>query len=128
MFGIALEQYREWEQICEKATKGPWAVKQDRPIWRPGNYVVSEATHEVICAEQDASIRTDDAVFIATSRTAFPNLLALYEESARQIEEMKEALYFYATATPSELEDDNGRRAEKIMIKNIDWRRLTRKN
>lgn len=65
-------------EICEAATAGPWIPGNGYEQSMRGNYVFSEETGEVVCAEQDETdtvLRTEDARFIAAARTGWPTAI-----------------------------------------------------
>lgn len=111
MPNITLESYRKWVQLCADATPGPWETGAGYEQSERGNYVRSSKTGHIVCAEQDQTdcvLRTQDAAFIAASRSALPRLLAHYELGQFEIERLRAALRFYAGASDIVLASDSG--------------------
>ncbi len=64
-------ELREWEALCQKATKGPWELEDS-----DGIHAIPTDRMIVSYAEDCAFIEEADARFCAAARTAMPKLIA----------------------------------------------------
>jgi hypothetical protein len=65
-------------RICAEATVGPWTVGSGYEQSDRGNYVASDKTGVVVCAEQDGTdcvLRDGDARFISEARTGWEHAI-----------------------------------------------------
>lgn len=98
----------ETQEVCDKATPGPWtqADKNNTGAWwgrvpdnAPEAVVIagepegSYDTPYAICCTNDDGLATEnevyDAAFIAAARTALPRALQIIREQAEEIQKLK---------------------------------------
>jgi len=70
---ITDERLQEWKGLCEKATEGPWEL-DDRHVMHHREHLL---LHPADCYDDwYVDFTTEDCEFIATARTAMPELIA----------------------------------------------------
>lgn len=100
---ITTEQLAEWKKICEKATPGPWQLEHndlyvgaDNPTctsdwyWVTGSMKKPSDGYNAECSDEEMRGPFDviqrNNQFIATARTAMPELIAEVERLQREAE------------------------------------------
>lgn len=82
------------EERWNKASLGPWSNGTGYEQSESGNYIRSETTGLIICAEQDGTdciLREEDAIFIANTKTDIPQLID-YIERLEKVKELADSL------------------------------------
>lgn len=88
---ITKSELQHWQEVCEKATEGPWEISDDDKF----SPIVIESPTIDICTldtySQRPSDRIEDARLIALARSALPAAIARIRELERELAEVVEA-------------------------------------
>lgn len=92
------ERLNEIKVRIEKATTGPWDTGKQYEQMDPGHYVYSKANGLIVVAEEEGTIRENDANFIANARQDIPDLIAEIERVRELADELSRLMddYHYA--------------------------------
>ena len=108
-------------KLCETATKGPWVVDQLPEMTpMPMNGFITSSIRSVENQPVFAAVHlckpvdVNNALLMATSRTALPNLLDALEVAVEALEEIEKKSYFAGDLESLELDWIN-RRAKQAL-------------